>query len=553
MKDEIIQNAPAAAVTANPPDAVVVGPLNYEIQPAIPSASWIFIPVLYVMQAMPVTTVQEMFPVAFKDLGLPNPLIIAWTSIIALPWTLKLFWAPLVDLNSTKRRWTLTLEVLIALSFAVLAACVLLPQYSGDKQQFGFVITLVMLLAIAVFSSTHDIACDGLYMLSLSRQRQAAYVGLQGSCYKLGRLLCVGGLVWLAGEWIHLGHSTVQSWMSVLLVAVVLYGLGTIFNFFMLPKPATDRPAVESQPGENRRDILRTVLVLILGVGIYLLIYSGLVLIGGFTFDLVNSSRITPVLTPWRQSNADMRYWAVVLVIGLIIFVIAAVMIRRALSGTAMATAFVTFVRQDRFWAIMAFIMFYRFGEAMVTRVLPLFLKDPITVGGLGVSTRDVGGIVGLSGVLGIICGGIVGGILVARLGLRRSFWPLAIAMYAPNIFYLFIAISYRQFADPHAWPNALFHNWVLYLAAYIHEFGYGIGFATYSLFLMNIAQRGNFKTAHYAFGTGLGALCIVAAGIVSAILLTIVSYVWFFVAVCLLTVPGMLTLLIIPMDPAND
>jgi MFS transporter, PAT family, beta-lactamase induction signal transducer AmpG len=244
-----------------------------------------------------------------------------------------------------------------------------------------------------------------------------------------------------------------------------------------------------------------------------------------------------------------MQRLSVTFVIGGVIFVTTAIMIRRALAGTAMATAFISFVRQPRFWAIMAFIMFYRFGEAMVTRVLPLFLKDPIAVGGLGVSTRELGGIIGVSGVLGIICGGIVGGLIVARLGLRKSFWPLAIAMYAPNLFYLIIAVDNHRFADPAGWPNWLFHNWVLYLAAYVHEFGYGIGLATYSLFLMNIAQHGKFKTAHYAFGTGLGALCIVAAGIVSAVLLTIVSYAWFFVAVCLLSIPGMLTLLIVPMD----
>jgi MFS family permease len=543
MSDEILIDSARGDAEANPSDP----PLDLTVP--LVSASWFFIPILYVMQAMPVATVQEMFPVAFKDLGLPNPLIIAWTSIISLPWTLKLFWAPLVDLNSTKRRWTLVLEVLIAVSFAALAGCVLLPQYSGGGQQIGFVITLVMLLAIAVFSSTHDIACDGLYMLSLSRQRQAAYVGLQGSCYKLGRLLCVGGLVWLAGEYIHLGKGAARSWMNVLLVAMVLYGLGAIYNFFMLPKPTTDRPAVESQPGENRRDIFRTLLVLVSGVGIYLLIDSGLILAGGFIFDLANNGRIMPVLTAWRQSNADMRFWGMMLVIGAVIFGIASVLIRRALSGTAMAQAFMSFVRQDRFWAIMAFVMFYRFGEAMVTRVLPLFLKDPIAVGGLGVSTRELGGIIGVSGVLGIICGGIVGGFIVSRLGLRKSFWPLAFAMYAPNLLYLLVAVSHNSFADPNGWPHWLFHDSILYFAAYVHEFGYGIGLATYSLFLMNIAQHGKFKTAHYAFGTGLGALCIVAAGIVSAVLLTIVSYVWFFVAVCLLSIPGMITILIVPME----
>jgi PAT family beta-lactamase induction signal transducer AmpG len=205
-------------------------------------------------------------------------------------------------------------------------------------------------------------------------------------------------------------------------------------------------------------------------------------------------------------------------------------------------------VRQPGFWGIMAFIMFYRFGEAMVTRVLPLFFLDPINKGGLGVSMLELG-VINTAGIFGIIFGGIAGGLVVSRLGLRKSFWPLALAMYAPNIFYLIIAMGKDQFANPHGWPNLLFHNWILYVATFTHEFGYGIGLATYSLFLMNIAQRSVFRTAHYAFGTGLSALCILAAGIVSAILLASVNYVWFFIAVCALSVPGMITLLIIPME----
>src|ERR1700729_2412110 len=106
MKDEVVQNMPAAVETANPPDAVIVAPLNLALPKRGLSATWLFIPILYVMQGMPVTTVQDMFPVAFKDLNVANPAIVFWTSIIALPWTLKLFWAPLIDLNSTKRRWT---------------------------------------------------------------------------------------------------------------------------------------------------------------------------------------------------------------------------------------------------------------------------------------------------------------------------------------------------------------------------------------------------------------------------------------------------------------
>lgn len=550
MKDERVENMPDAVVTANPPDAVAIAPAQPPM-PLQPSASWLFIPMLYIMQAMPVTIVQEMFPVTFKDLNVTNAPIVFWTSIIALPWTLKLFWAPLVDLNSTKRRWTLVMEVLIGILFAVLAGCVLLPQFGNGVQQFGFVITLIVLSVMAVFSSTHDIACDGLYILALNDQKRAEYVGWQSSCYRLGRMLCLGGLVWLAGEFIKLKHSPARSWMTVLLIGAGIYVAGTVFNFFILPKPANDRPAMESAPGEKRRDIWRTGLVLTLGVGIYLILSGGIRLIGGGIYSYANQQRDANhlVLTPWQQTAGDMRELAVMLIAGAIIFVISAVMIKPVIGGTPMAEAFVTFVRLPRFWAIMLFIMFYRVGEAMVSKVLVLFLKDPISQGGLGVSTQDVGGIVGVAGLVGIVVGGIVGGILVSKWGLRKAFLPLAIVMYLPNIFYLFIASTHQQFADPHAWPNALFHYWILYVAAFVHEFGYGIGFATYCLFLMNISQRGNFKAAHYAFGTGLGALCITMAGIVSAILLTVVSYTWFFAAVCLLSIPGIITLLLIPVD----
>src|SRR5204863_3859833 len=97
---------------------------------------------------------------------------------------------------------------------------------------------------------------------------------------------------------------------------------------------------------------------------------------------------------------------------------------RAQLRGTPMAEAFGSYVRQRGFWAILLFVMLYRFGEAMVTRTLPVFLKDPVTRGGLALSTSDAGLVQG-AGIFGIIIGGILGGLVVSRVGLRRSFWPL--------------------------------------------------------------------------------------------------------------------------------
>jgi len=526
---------------------------------------WLFVPVLYIMQAMPVTTVQEMFTFVWKDLGVASPLIVAWISVMKLPWTLKLFWSPLVDLNSTKRRWVVAMQVGLALCFVLLLWATGLPQFAGESPKIGFHITLALLLLMGCMSSTHDIACDGLYLLSLDKHRQAQWVGVQSTCYKLGRLLCVGALVYLAGYFEKHGRSNTTSWMIAVGVAAALYIAGTIYNAFFLPRPELDKPAVESSPGENRRDIFRTVTVVAIGVCLYFLIASSLGIAGDWIYRAINEGRALQdaILAAWSQGTKPVRVHFVFFNIGehlpvfqlyvtwlvsLIVMLPLIALARRQLSGTAMAEAFGSFVRQRGFWGILAFVLFYRFGEAMVTGALPLFLKDT-TKGGLGIATDHAGLIVGGAGVFGIIFGGILGGVVVSRMGLRRSFWPLALCMHIPNLFYLLLAMRYRPAANPESWQNFVLTDWPLYIAAFVHEFGYGFGFAGYFVFLMDVAQRGKFRTAHYAFGTGLGALCGVLAGIVSAILLASVSYVGFFIAVCVLTIPGMLTLLVIPLD----
>jgi PAT family beta-lactamase induction signal transducer AmpG len=86
--------------------------------------------------------------------------------LAALPWSFKMFWGPLVDLNSTKRRWTITMQVLLSVCFLATAGAIRTSNF--------FVITVALMFAMATLSATHDIACDGLYLMSLDKQRQAA-------------------------------------------------------------------------------------------------------------------------------------------------------------------------------------------------------------------------------------------------------------------------------------------------------------------------------------------------------------------------------------------
>jgi PAT family beta-lactamase induction signal transducer AmpG len=210
---------------------------------------------------------------------------------------------------------------------------------------------------------------------------------------------------------------------------------------------------------------------------------------------------------------------------------------KRLIGNSPMGEAFSTYFRQSGFAAILAFIIFYRFGEAMILKIVPLFFLGDWEDGGMGLGVEEVGKIYGFGLPAGLICGGLAGGVMIARMGLRKAFWPLVICMHVPNLLYVLVA-----------WQRPENHLW-LYPVAFIEAFGYGFGFAGYFVYLMHVAQRGRFVTSHYAIGTGLGALFITFAGILSGILQQAFGFLGFFIAACLFTIPGTLTLLIIPMD----
>ena len=151
----------------------------------------------------------------------------------------------------------------------------------------------------------------------------------------------------------------------------------------------------------------------------------------------------------------------------------------------------------------------------------------------MGYSKEVVGLIDGVFGVSGIIVGGIVGGILVSKLGIRRSIWPLMAIMHLPNLLYVFAAA-----ARP---PDA-----VVYGIPFVEQFGYGVGFAAYMVVLQRIAQRGRFPTAHFAIGTGLGGLIIGVAGIVSGILQANFGWTTLFTVAVLVAVPGVLSIFLV-------
>lgn len=173
-----------------------------------------------------------------------------------------------------------------------------------------------------------------------------------------------------------------------------------------------------------------------------------------------------------------------------------------------------------------AFMLLYRLGEAQLVKLAAPFLLDAREVGGLALSTETVGLLYGTIGVVALTLGGILGGWLITRKGLRYWLWPMALAMNLPNLAYVVLA-----WWQPEGMPM------VAALVA-LEQLGYGFGFTAYVLFLIHYAD-GPYKTAHYAIGTGLMALGMMLPGMASGWLQDLLGYRFFFIWVVLCTLPG--------------
>lgn len=503
--------------------------------------AWAFVPILYFVQAVPVSLVQDVAPLLYKDLGVGNEPIVRWTSLIAIPWALQMMVGPMVDLNWTKRKWVIGGEaVMTALIFAA-ALTLHLPNAFG--------ISLLILLMLAVVSTITNTAMDGFYLLALPKDQQALYVGVQSTCYRLGTLFCKGLLVILAG-YLEKRMGAASAWMIVLAAAGGIYGLCHLENRWTLPRPEKDIEHHGAADGEGKKSVGQTLAIVTLGVSAYFACSSVVRLSAELLWKIFDGTANGPLKgwmlpddpkvigIPTHANGVLVEFIQLAVCLGIVYWAVG--FTRRKIAGTEMGDAFSAYFRNKGIVWILAFLVFYRFGEAMVSKMSPLFLRDSVQNGGLGFPTETIGLIKGEVGVFGLVAGGLLGGWVVAKLGLRKCFWLIAICMHLPNLLYLWA--SYRH---PGTGP--------MYFVDFCDQFGYGFGFAGYMIFQMSVARRGKYVTAHYALGVGIGALFIAVAGVFSGVVQSNFGWHGLFIAVIIMTIPGLLTLLFIPLDEGDS
>jgi PAT family beta-lactamase induction signal transducer AmpG len=391
-----------------------------------------WVPTLYLAQGLPFYAVALVAGLMFKSLGVPNEQIARWTGMLGLAWVFKALWSPFLELARSKKRVIVTFQLLGGAALGAVALALQLPGW--------FAASIALFGVVALASSTHDIAADGLYIASLSARQQAAYAGWQGAFFNAAKFASLGGLVVLAG-YLEPRIGVAPAWSAIFALLGATLAALALYHLWALPG----------------------------------------------TLSAAGS--------------------------------------RRAVAAT-LADVIRTFFAKPGIWMAILFIILFRAGEGQIQTIGPLFLRDARALGGLGLSTAEVGVVYGTAGTLAFLAGSIGGGYFTAKLGLRRAMTWLILAMNVPNlVFWYLSAMQPEQLG-------------VITLALSAEMFGYGFGFVGIILFIMQVVATGKYQTAHYALGTGFMQLGFVLFKIISGDIQQALGYRHFFVWVLLAALP---------------
>ena len=202
-----------------------------------------------------------------------------------------------------------------------------------------------------------------------------------------------------------------------------------------------------------------------------------------------------------------------------------------------MFTTFFSKFKASETLCVMLFLLLYRFPEALLNTMTKTFILRPNSQGGLGLSPQEYGLANGTVGLIGLLLGGILGGYLVSRDGMKKWLWPMVCAITLPDVVYIYL--SYSLNSDLFVVSSCLF----------VEQFGYGLGFTVLTLYMLFYSQ-GKFKTSHYSICTGISYLGLMLPGMLSGYMKDMLGYRTFFIIVMLCCTITFLVTAFLKIDP---
>ncbi len=401
-----------------------------------------WVPTSYLAEGIPFAMVIWVAGTMFKDFGYSDTQITLNTAGIGIAWSLKPFWAAFLDMYRTKKFWVLSMEFFMAALLAVVALVLHLPNF--------FTIVIGALWVLAFASATQDICVDGVYITALDKKQQAAWIGIQGTSWNVGRIFAQAAVVAVAGTLKNAGYDPKTRWALALgLSSFVMAALG-VYHFFILPTGSIhQRPKGVAEVAET--------------------------------------------------------FWEAV----------------------------VAFLEKKNLVGMLIFVFLFRTGEGFLLVEAPLFIQASVKSGGLGLTLTQKALVDGTVSTGVSLVAGILGGLFVAKYGLKRSLLFLAICLNVPHLCYVILSQAVS--------PDRPLSMYAIIALVSVEKFGYSFGFVGNMLYMMQQLAPGRHKMTHYAFATALMNLVLIPTQMASGPLADWLGYRSFFIFVLIASIPSII------------
>ncbi len=463
----------------------------------------------YFAEGLPYALVNNVADAMFTIMGASLGAI-GLTALFHLPWNLKFLWGPLLDAYETKRSWLWICEVVLGVLVVSLAFT--------SSSETGLAVASVLFFVIAVASATHDIAVDGYYLEALDDAGQSRYVGLRVAGHRVATLLGFGGFLMLAGA---------TSWpVAWVVAAVLLFGLA-IGHARFLPRAEPRKKAATSL---GRMLLSRRVLSGF-GVVVALVVLERQTAVMGSALNTVDES--LRAVAPWTAKISISGWIGILLLIALGAVLAMLPHIRRRIerSDSDFARAYVTFLEQPDIGKALAFVITFRLGESFLLKMrTPFLLKEvQMSEGEFGLLTATIG-------VAATIVASVIGGLLIAKHGLRRWIWPFVLSQNVLNLLYMGVALG-----EPSETSMG-----VLAFVIVAENLGSGLGTAVFMVYIMRCAAPSH-RASHMAIVTAVMSVGFTLAGVSSGFLAEAIGFAPYFGFTFLATLPSMLLIPFLP------
>jgi MFS transporter, PAT family, beta-lactamase induction signal transducer AmpG len=190
------------------------------------------------------------------------------------------------------------------------------------------------------------------------------------------------------------------------------------------------------------------------------------------------------------------------------------------------------FLKKPSLWAMLLFVFLFRSGEGFLLVEAPLFLQAPLADGGAGLSLKEKGLIDGTIGTVVSILGGLAGGAFIARYGLKRSLFFMALCINVPHLCFVYLSHA--------GGPESPLSLATIAVWFSIEKFGYSFGFVANMLYMMQQISPGKYHMTHYAFCTALMNLVLIPTQMASGPLADALGYQAFFLFVLVASIPSL-------------